>query len=97
MSKAQPPTFKSKENGELALRLTSWLVARNYACALRETDDGVVTITYAAEGGEGHIWPSLRINAGKIIFPAGSPEDLLFAFLEGQAPKGAGGTDGNHR
>lgn len=75
--------FKSKENGHLAVKIANWLVTKkNYACAIRETDDGAITITYAEDGGEGHIWPSIHVDAGKIKFPKGSPEDLVIAFLE---------------
>lgn len=74
--------FISKANGELALRIANWLTTRDYGCAIRQTDDGVVTITYGENHGEGHIWPSIRINAGKVTFPAGSPVDLTWEVLD---------------
>jgi len=72
---------KSKENAEKAIRVAKWLASHGYGCALKETDDGVVTITYGDDGGEGKIWPSIRINAGTFIFPKGTPMDLMIAFL----------------
>jgi hypothetical protein len=80
----EPKVFKSPDNGRLALKLANWLVSHNYACVLLETDDGVITITYTEDHGEGQIWPSIRINAGSMIWPKQSPLDLMLAFLEGK-------------
>jgi hypothetical protein len=73
-----PYRFKSKENGELAVKLCIWLAQRSYACGVKETDDGVVTITYADAD---KVWPSIRVDGG-ITWPIGSPIDLMLEFLE---------------
>lgn len=76
-----PSQFKfiSKANGELALRITGWLLPKKYSCALQQSDDGVVTITYADDNG--NIWPAIRVDAGRIVFPKGTDFDLMMAFL----------------
>ena len=72
---------KSKPNAEKAIKLAQWLVSRGYGCALMETDDGVVTVTYGSQGGEGHVWPSIRINGNSYIFPKGTPMEVMNAFF----------------
>jgi hypothetical protein len=73
--------FKSPENGAKALSIASWLSDRGYASAIRETDDGVITVTYCNDTGK--IWPAIRIN-DTVIWPAGSPFDLMMEFLESE-------------
>jgi hypothetical protein len=73
--------FKHKASGEFAIRVALWLAKHDYGCALKETDDGVITITYAADYGEGHIYPSLHVQEGKVKWPAGSDLDLMLSFI----------------
>lgn len=72
---------KSKNNAKRAMEIALWLVRHNYGCALQETDDGVITITYAENKGEGKVWPSIRIDAGPVIWPKNSPLELMLEFL----------------
>lgn len=70
----------SKNNATKALKLARYLASKGYGCAIRESDDGVITITYADKNGEGQIWPAIRID-NEIIWPKGSPIDLMLDSL----------------
>jgi hypothetical protein len=68
---------KSKTNAVRAVNLSMWLSLHGYSCALRESDDGVFTVTYWDAD---HEWPPIRIDVS-ILWPKGSPHDLMMDFL----------------
>jgi len=74
---------KSKTNAELAIKIAQWLTKSDYGCALIESGDGVVTITYADKKGEGHIGPSIQVYNGKVRFPAGTPPEPFWETCNG--------------
>jgi hypothetical protein len=69
---------KSPTNATRAYNLSVWLALRKYNCALRESDDGVFSVTYWDNNG--NEFPPVRIDVS-ILWPKGSPSDLVFDFL----------------
>jgi hypothetical protein len=72
---------RSKRNALMAVRLCTFLANRGYGCAIQETDDGVCIITYAKNRGEGDIQPNIKVDGGKLVFPAGTDFDLMMTIL----------------
>ena len=74
-------TFKSLPNAKLAVMVAEHLAKRGYGCAVTESDDGVISVTYGENRGEGHTYPPILIDNGKIRMPTGTSFDLFEILL----------------
>jgi len=69
-----------KGDKRLAVTLADWLAQKTQVTtAISTTDDGAILIDYALHG---VLQPTVRVYAGKIIWPKGTDFDLMMAFLK---------------
>jgi hypothetical protein len=68
-----------KGDKKIAIQLANWLTKyTNNNVAISTTHDGALLIDYALQG---RLQPTVKIYAGKIIWPKGTDFDLMMKFL----------------
>lgn len=72
---------------EQCVKTAQWLLNRGFSVVCEHNTDGSFTINY---GDERSVYKPLRVastegnTSPSVIWPAGSPEDLLFEFMLGR-------------